>query len=210
MAEQSFKAFFEPSLSHALKTETGIEKTRADLLFRFFQGHSLFRWTDANNDCEDRANAICLLLDKWNIPNYKAWAFSGFFLRKEQGSLVNFWNYHVAALLPVYENGQLEFYVIDPATLNQLSTIETWADNITSIANCYYVVTPGDTYIFRVGQIKKDRWFKRNRQNFKWTIQGLAGINGASKKGQAQLFFCRQRIRKAAQEFKILLENKPF
>ncbi len=75
-------------------------------IFDFFKQHPLFHWNDANNDCEDRANAICILLSKWGIPNYKGWVFGGAYLKREEGSLVNFWNYHVAAALPILENGE--------------------------------------------------------------------------------------------------------
>src|SRR3954467_8202746 len=113
---ESPKLFFDPSLSDPVSIHSGIEKDHAERLFHFFKTNKLFRWSDANNDCEDRANAICILLEEWQIPNFKAWVFAGAYLKKEEGSLIKLWNYHVAALLPVSENGNTVFYVIDPAT----------------------------------------------------------------------------------------------
>jgi len=206
---ESPKLFFDAALSDPILATTGIEKDLAERLFDFFKTHSLFRWTDANNDCEDRANAICILLDKWRIPNFKAWIFSGYFLQRDLGSLRNFWNYHVAATLPVIEAETIRYYVIDPATSETLIPIEDWADNISSMASCFYTITPGDNYIFCPGKITYNVWFKRNRQNYKWTIQGLAGINGVSKTGKAQLFFCRKKIRDTESRFRNLLEHEP-
>jgi hypothetical protein len=206
---ESPKLFFDPSLSDPVSIDSGIEKDHAERLFHFFKTNKLFRWKDANNDCEDRANAICILLDKWKIPNYKAWIFSGFFLGRDLGSLVNFWNYHVAAMVPVIEEDSLRYYVIDPATADSLISVENWADNIASMPNCFYTITSGDSYIFCPGRINRDTWYKRNRQNYKWTIQGLAGINGVSKTGKAQLFFCRKRISETETRFKNLLEQEP-
>jgi hypothetical protein len=206
---ESPKLFFDPALSDPVCINSGIEKDHAERLYDFFKTHKLFRWKDANNDCEDRANAICILLDKWKIPNFKAWIFSGFFLQRDLGSLKNFWNYHVAVIVPVIENDAHRYYVIDPSTADAIILVEDWAENISSVPNSYYTITSGDTYIFCAGKISRDTWHKRNRQNYKWTIQGLAGINGVSKTGKAQLFFCRKKIIETEVRFKNLLENDP-
>src|SRR3982751_5946806 len=149
------KTIYEAFLSDvAINTET-ILKEQAERIFNYFKGNPLFRWRDANNDCEDRANAICILLDEWQIPNFKAWVFAGSYLKKEEGSLVNLWNYHVAALLPVSENGSTVFYVIDPATSRALETIANWAEKVTGTAWSYYLIKTGDYYIFPNGKICK-------------------------------------------------------
>lgn len=196
------KTIYEAFLSDVAINSTTISKEAAEKLFNYFKENRLFRWSDANNDCEDRANAICILLDEWHIPNFKAWVFAGAYLKNQQGSLVNFWNYHVAALLPVNENGTIVFYVIDPAISRQPEHIATWADKVTDQACSYYLIKDGEYYIFPNGKIYKDNWFRRNRRNYNWTIQGLAGINGVSKTGQAALVFNKKKLRNVQKQFR--------
>jgi hypothetical protein len=209
MEDNSLKTRFEAFLSDvAINTKT-IAREQAENIFTYFQTHPLFRWTNANNDCEDRANAICILLDEWQIPNFKAWVFAGAYLKKQEGSLVNLWNYHVAALLPVSENGNTVFYVIDPATNQRLEPIANWAENVTGMAWSYYLIKEGEYYIFPGEKICKDNWFRRSRRNYNWTLQGLAGINGVSKTGQAALAFKKSKVRKVEDHFRKLRYSKP-
>lgn len=203
------KTIFETELSDSTAAENALTKEEAADLFAFFKNCPLFRWQDANNDCEDRANAICILLDRWNIPNYKAWVFGGAFLKKGVGALVNMWNYHVAASLPVKDTYGIRQYVIDPATLDTIQAIDEWAEGVTDAVYSYYLVKYGDYYIFPPGRIERDNWYKRDRRNYKWTIQGVSGINGVSRVGKAQLCFNKTRIKKTEQKFKQLLLHKP-
>lgn len=196
-------------LSDVVPQEISIKKETAGELFAFFKNSRLFRWHDANNDCEDRANAICMLLDEWGLPNYKGWVFSGRFLKAGEGSLINNWKYHVAAMVPVNDGAGTNYYVIDPSILQQPDTILNWATAITDIPFCHYLIKRSDYYIFPHKKIEKNNWFKRNRQNYKWTIQGLAGINGVSKIGKAQICFNKNHLKKTGQAFKFLLNNKP-
>jgi hypothetical protein len=189
------KTLFEHNLSDEISTDKSITREHAEKLFKFFMECPVFRWKDANNDCEDRANAICMLLDEWKIPNYKGWVFSGEFLKKGAGSLANLWNYHVAAAVPVKENEELNFYIIDPATSPKLETVAAWADNVTHNAHSYHLIKSGHYYIFKPPDIKKDNWYKRNKRNYNWTMQGLSGINGLSNTGRAQLCFRKQKVK---------------
>jgi hypothetical protein len=209
MQPDNTKTRHEAFLSDLVINAKTISKEKAEKIFSYFQKNSLFRWSDANNDCEDRANAICILLDEWQISNFKAWVFAGAYLKKQEGSLVNLWNYHVAALLPVSENGNTVFYVIDPATSQLLEPIASWAEKVTGMAWSYYVIKNGDYYIFPNGKIDKGNWFRRNRRNYNWTMQGLAGINGVSKAGQAALAFKKSKVRKVEDCFRNLRYNKP-
>jgi hypothetical protein len=202
------KTIFNKNLSDPVPNTKFVSKQAADQLFRFFKQCPLFRWQDANNDCEDRANAACILLEKWNIPNCKAWVFGGTFLKKGAGSLVNCWNYHVAATIPVKEENGLNFFVLDPAMLNDMDTIENWANQVTGIAYSYHLVKYGSYYIFNHAAIEKDNWHERDKQNYKWTIQGLSGINGVSQKGKAQLVFNKFRIKRTDQAFQQILKEK--
>ena len=196
-------------LSDGVPQDISIPMEKAKSLFNFFKEHPLFRWSDANNDCEDRANAICLLLNEWGLPNYKGWVFGSNYLTKEAGCLINNWKYHVAALMPVKDEDGLNFYVIDPSTLEKSSTILDWATNITDVPFSHYIIKWNRYYIFSEGKIERDNWHSRNKQNYKWTIQGLSGINGVSKIGKAALIFNKARIKKTEQKFILLLKNKP-
>lgn len=205
----SSPALFSELLSDTVLPVQTVTPERAANLFQFFRDCPLFRWQDTNNDCEDRANALCILLDHWQIPNCKAWVFSGYFLGRDLGSLVNFWNYHVATALPVLADGILEYWVIDPATGTAPVPATEWAAKITSYPHSYFAIKDGRYYIFPPPPVLRDNWYKRNRQNYKWTIQGLSGINGVSRTGKAQLIFNKARIRATENAFKKLLHQGP-
>ncbi len=209
MQPNNTKAYYEPSLSDVAVNTKTLSREEAERIFTYFQTNPLFRWRDANNDCEDRANAICILLDEWRVPNFKAWVFAGAYLKRIEGSLINLWNYHVAPLLPVNEGGETRFYVIDPATSQALEPIADWAAKVTDKACSYYLIKGSDYYIFPGVKICKDNWFRRNRRNYNWTMQGLAGINGVSKVGQAALVFNKKRLNKVKRQFRKLRYNKP-
>ena len=202
------KSIFLPSLSDEIKVYKALTIDEATVIFDFFKSCNLFRWQDANNDCEDRANAICILLDCWNIPNYKGWVFSGYFLKKENSSLNNYWNYHVAALLPVQEDGQITYYIIDPATSGIIITLGEWASLITQSPYSYHFIKNGDVYIFSSKKIEKNKWYKRNKRNLRWTIQGLSGINGVSSIGKAQLFFKKRKVKMTQMLFNDLKKHR--
>ena len=65
-------AIFDIKVSDFPEHHFFVSAAQMDLLFDFFRTHPLFRWQSSNNDCEDRADAICRVLDAWNIPNVKA------------------------------------------------------------------------------------------------------------------------------------------
>ncbi len=197
-------------MSDEIKSDKVISKREAEKIFTFFRDNPLFRWSDANNNCEDRANAICILLDEWGISNGKGWVFSGYVFKKI-GYLKNLWKYHVAALLPVQEEKDINYYIIDPATSPAIIKIEDWAANVTDNPHSYYIIKDGDYYIFNAGKIEKYNWYKRNKRNYNWTIQGLSGINGVSATGKAQLAFSKNRLLKTKKLFRELKNREsPF
>ena len=202
------KTFYNQALSDKIETDTTIAKDEAEKLFTFFKGCLTFRWSDANNNCEARANAICILLDEWKIQNGKGWVFSGYVFKKT-GYLKNLWKYHVAALLPVREGATTNYYIIDPATQDKLIIIADWAADITDNPHSYYLIKKGQYYNFNPGRIEKENWYSRNRRNYNWTIQGLSGINGVSGKGKAQLAFNKKKVAKTEWLFKELKKVKP-
>ena len=205
---QNNNTIFHHSLADEYAMDNFITKSEAQRIFDFLKGCKLFRWQGSNNDCEDRSNAVCLLLDAWNIPNYKGWVFSGYFLKKENSNLINNWNYHVAAIIPVEENG-LKLYVIDPSTQAELVTLEEWASKVTQSSFSYHFIKSAEHYIFPSKKIQKDNWHKRDKRNHRWTMQGLSGINGVSSIGKAQLSFNKNRVKKTEEAFKRLKGLKP-
>ena len=209
MTEIILPTLFEYAISDAVDPKKTITLSKAEKLFLFFKNCPIFNWTDVHNNCEARAEAVCVLLDKWQIPNYKGWVFSGAFLKNHIGGLKQLWNYHVAALLPVLENGQLQFYMIDPATSDTLQTLDNWAEKVTEYPHSYHIIKLAEYYIFPSGKILKYNWFKRDKQNQKWTIQGLASINGLSGTGKAQLCFRKKKIAITAKTFKNLMHQNP-
>jgi hypothetical protein len=195
-----------PTLFDAVLTDIGspadfLSKKHAEQLFIFFQHHPLFNWKRAHNGCEGRADAACVLLEGWGIPNYKAWVFSGAYLKNHIGGLKNNWNYHVAPAIPVMENGRIVYYVIDPATGDALQTVDAWAAGVTQLPHSYHFIRQSHWYIFPDKNISTKKWNTRNRQNRKWMIQCLAGINGLSAKGKARLCFNKPALKKMLAAF---------
>ncbi len=195
-------AVFNPVLTDAGYPLGGIPRMQAEVLFLYFQEHPLFNWENANNGCEARADAVCLLLDQLKIPNYKAWVFSGFFLKKNAGQLTNYWNYHVAPVVPVENNGEVFQFVLDPATAAALLPVQDWAVAITQFPHTYYSLRQSHWYIFPAKHIHSGKWHSRNKRNRKWMIECLAGINTLTKTGQARLIFKKKRIHSTAQAFR--------
>lgn len=209
MDVQLVPTLFDYSLTDTSGTSKTIAKEEAIQLFTFFANCELFKWYDVHNNCEARADAVCRLLEAWQIPHYKTWVFGGYFLRKHIGGLKQFWNYHVAALLPVKEGSETLYYVVDPSVCSDLQTIHNWACEVTAYPHSYHCIKDAAYYSFPFGKIKKDNWHLRDKQNSKWMIQGLAGINGVSAKGRAQLCFNKKRICNTAKKFAWLQKNKP-
>lgn len=192
---------FEYNLSDDIDCNKTVSKENAEAIMLFFAASPLFNRANTHNGCEARADAICVLLQAWDIPVFKAWVFSGNYLKKHIGGLKKNWNFHVAPMLQVMENGNLILYIIDPATSAGLQTMQNWAAGITEYPHSYHLVKEPHWYIFSDKKITQKNWNSRNRQNRKWMIQGLAGINGLSNKGKAALVFNKRRIKNTAVAF---------
>lgn len=210
MDVQLVPTLFDYSLADITAPEKTVSKEEAEKLFSFFQTCDLFKWHDVHNNCEARADAVCRILDAWGIPNYKAWVFSGAFLRKHIGGLKQLWNYHVAPAVQVKEGNEPVFFVIDPSIADALQTIYNWAAAITAYPHSYHFIKSAAYYIFPSGKIQHDNWHARDQQNSKWMIQGLAAVNGVSAKGKAQLCFNKNRIANTANKLAALQKNTPF
>jgi hypothetical protein len=186
-----------------------VSKEQAEQLFRFFEQHPLFGWHNSHNGCEGRADAVCVLLDHWGIPNHKAWVFGGAFLRNHIGGLKQNWNYHVAAALAVQEEGQLVYYVLDPSTTGSITPVHEWAVSVTSFPHSYYCIRQAHWYVFPANKIGPSDWYTRNRQNRKWMIQCLANVNSITATGRAALCFNKVRLQNKALAFEQLKRMKP-
>lgn len=201
--------FFDPFSSDLNHSRRAISPKQAEKLFLFFKQHPLFNWDDANNGCEGKADAVCVLLDEWNIPNYKGWVFSGAFLKNHAGELKQNWKYHVAPILPVEVDGQILHYVLDPATTISLQLSYEWVAAITQVPQSYYFLMESHWYIFPSANISTGKWHTRNKQNRKWMIQCLAGVNGLSGTGKAWLCFNKKRLDRVKIAFEKLKKDNP-
>lgn len=200
---------FDFTLSDIDPSFRTISKERAEQLFDFFKQHKLFNWKDSNNGCEGRADAVCILLEEWNVPNYKAWVFSGAYLKKHVGELKQNWKYHVAPVLPVEEDGQIVYYVLDPATGDSIQLMYEWAAFVTQLPHSYHCIRQSHWYIFPDKNISTSKWNSRNRQNRKWMIQCLAGINGLTATGKARLSFGKKRLQNTLSAFEQMKKKRP-
>jgi hypothetical protein len=191
-------SLFDYGLTDAIDRTQTISMQQAEKIMHFFALHPLFQWTKSHNGCEARADAICVLLEAWGIPHFKAWIFGGYFLKKHVGGLQQNWNYHVAPLLPVREQETISLLVMDPSTSVELQPLKQWAAGVTAYPHSYHFIKDAAAYIFSEQQIRKNNWYQRNKQNRRWMIQGLAGINSLKANGKAALVFNKQRIRNTA------------
>ena len=200
---------FDYQLTDDIDETNTISKKQAENIMQFFATHKLFNWNDSHNGCEARAEAICVLLQTWSIASYKGWVFSGYFLKKHVGGLKKNWNYHVATVLLVKNDDKIAYYIIDPATSPELQTLYDWAAGVTDYQHSYHFIKDAGWYIFSERKITKTNWNRRNRQNQKWMVQGLAGINGLSSQGKAALVFNKRGIKNAAAAFEKLKKTIP-
>lgn len=210
MDVQLVPTLFDYLLTDKAAPAETISKEEAEKLFAFFQNCELFKWHGAHNSCEARADAVCRLLDAWGIANYKVWVFGGAFLRNHIGGLKQLWNYHVAAAVYVKEGDKTVFYVVDPSVFSMLQPMYDWAAEVTAYPHSYHFIKKSKYYIFPSGKIQQDNWHARDKQNSKWMIQGLAGINSVSSVGKAQLCFNKKRITNTANKFAALQKMNPF
>jgi hypothetical protein len=203
--------------SNDLDSSQFVSHSIAQKYYSFFEESDLFIWTDVANNCEDRANAVSILLDAWDVPNYKVWIFNGSFLKKEKSKLCGdcpdniCWGFHVATVIPYKENGTFKHCVVDPATLDKKSSVNEWGENLTCSGTTYYMFTNGKKYIFSKSgtQFGKDTFWNRNSKNLKWTFEGLAGINGKNFWHAMGKPFKKKKIKKLKADFARLKENNP-
>jgi hypothetical protein len=193
---------FDYSLSMHPDSSSCISLIDAQKLFKFFSTHPLFKWRGSHNGCEARTDAMALILQSWAIPHNKGWVFGGKFLKNHVGTLINNWNYHVAVLVTIREQTNPVHYIIDPGMANGLQALDAWAAATTLVPHSYHFISPANWYIFHHQKICKATWHLRNRQNRKWMIQGLAGINSLNALGKAALCFNKKRICNTADAFR--------
>jgi len=113
--------------------------------------------------CQQRAHIMSMLLSKkYNIEHSKIWLFApaalyynnlGTFYIEDKnnlapGSIVN-WNYHVAPAVLVNDNGQENFYILDPClTKDGPLLISAWFNSIGNSSTGRYSFYSADKYFF--------------------------------------------------------------
>jgi hypothetical protein len=183
---------FDYSLSDSMDNIAPSGLTTIQQIFSFVSTQPLFGWHRSHNFCEARAEAASLLLKAANIPHAKCWVFGAAFLYKGYvGGLKNNWNYHVAVAIPILEKEVTQWWTIDPATSNTPIKLEDWASAVTDYPHSYHCLRNPTDYIFPAGNLNTLRWHRRHHRNFRWAMQGLAGINALNPIGKAQLAFSK-------------------
>jgi hypothetical protein len=193
---------FDFSLSDSMDNLPATDADTIGQIFSFIKAQPLFGWQRNHNFCEARAEATSLLLQAANIPHAKCWVFGAAFLHRGfVGGLKNNWNYHVAVAIPTVENGITNWRTIDPATSSSPILLEDWAAAVTDYSHSYHCLRSPMDYIFPVGNFNTVRWHRRHHRNFRWAMQGLAGINALNAVGKAQLAFLKSATDKMTTQF---------
>lgn len=183
---------FDFSLSDRFDNLATTEAETIQQIYSFVAAQPLFGWHRHHNFCEARAEAMSLMLKAANIPHAKCWVFGAAFLHKGYvGGLKNNWNYHVAVAIPTKENEITTWWTLDPATAGKPLLLEHWAAAVTDYPHSYHCLRSAMDYIFPAGNLNTVRWHRRHHRNFRWAMQGLAGINALNAKGKAQLAFSK-------------------
>jgi hypothetical protein len=185
-----------------------VDEALVQRVFDLLASEPLFNWQHQHNFCEARAEAASLLLEAAGLPHAKCWVFGAAFLYKGfVGGLKHHWNYHVAVAMPVLQEGRLQWLVLDPSTARSPISPEAWASAVTEYPHSYHLLKQADYYIFPDPGSKKPNWHRRHHRNFRWAMQGLAGINGLTPTGRAQLVFGKQKIARTTRQFWQLLNR---
>ncbi len=153
-------------------------KEKLDSIFRVLKNSKAFDWTDEDNNCEDRANAISLILDSWGIPNGKSWMFSGqtFDENVFKGTLGGY-SYHVASTVLVKNNDRgCDTIIIDPLMDTQkVMPVQQWIHALTRTPGNVYVLTGNDHY--QQNEVSAHLIWKPRAQYFQQTLEGLTRYN---------------------------------
>lgn len=198
-------SLYEYFLSDRIADIVPLQPANAQGIFKWLATQPIFGWHRQHNFCEARAEAASLLLKHAGIPHAKCWVFGAAFLRKGYvGGLLNNWNYHVAVAVPVLEQGQLCWWILDPAACTAPIPMLQWAEAATAYPHSYHCIRQPQYFIFPDRKPYKKDWYKRNQRNYRWTIQGLAGIYSRNSIGRAKLAFCKKTIRGYKQAFEQL------
>ena len=183
-------------------------QNKADTIFKIFTESPCFDWSDRKNNCEDRANAIALILDKWKISNGKIWLFGGKNAKygDKKGTLKG-WSYHVASCIFTSKNNKIDTLIIDPLTnSNKLLTIKEWTNLITKSPTNIYFLTRNDKY--QQENISLNPKWKYSRDYFETTIEGLTGYNNYSFWTRLKTKkYLKRNLKKVKKEFNMLYET---
>ncbi len=153
---------------------------QAEKLFEIFQNSPAFDWTDRDNNCEDRANAVTLILDKWNVSNGKIWIFAGKNASYgDKTGTLDGWSYHVAACIFVGNEDDYDTLIIDPVSNpNKLLSIDEWVEATSVKSTNIYFFTNNDKY--QQNAVKLRPTWKYSKDYFDATIKGLTRYNAYS------------------------------
>lgn len=181
----------------------------ADSLNNTFIHSKSFDWTDRQNNCEDRANAVSILLENWGVSNGKAWCFGGKNAKYKNGKgTLKGWSYHVAAFVLVKRNNLIDTLIIDPLTSKKLLSINEWANEISSTKGNLYFITDNKKY--QQNSVSLNPTWKLSSANYDNTIKGLTRYNNfSSRQKRKTKKYYEKRIITVAKAFYELFFTRP-
>ncbi len=184
---------------------------KLDSIFQALKKSAAFDWTDEKNNCEDRANAVSLILDSWEIPNGKSWMFSGqtFDENVFNGTLGGY-SYHVAGTILIRNaEGGCDTMIIDPLMNNQKALpLQEWVHALTRTQGNVYVLTRNDHY--QQTEVSAHLIWKPRAQYFQQTLEGLTRYNDYSWKTRLMTKkYLKRRLSTVTTAFNLLLNHIP-
>ncbi|NVK64249.1 MAG: hypothetical protein HWE22_06660 [Flavobacteriales bacterium] len=187
---------------------TPICENQAKKVFDIFLNSPAFDWTDRDNNCEDRANAVTLILDKWNVSNGKIWIFSGKSASYgDKRGMLDGWSYHVAACIFVGNEDDYDTLIIDPVSSPyKLLSIHDWVEITTVNPTNIYFFTGNDKY--QQNRVELYPTWKNSKDYFNATIEGLTRYNSYSAWTRLKTRkYLKRNLAKVTKEFNKLYET---
>lgn len=148
-----------PKFSEQLYNVISISK--ANEIFSFLRLKSQIEFNYPQGNCDDRAHAMCLLLDSLKVPNFKIWNFAPSKITLLTHDLLrvkdknNFdpdgtiaWGYHVApAIWVANQKGGRDTIVLDPSLFERPVKYTKWL-SVQALRSSFYTFLDNEWYLF--------------------------------------------------------------
>ena len=127
--DPKIKPILEKFLPEGEKKTISLKKAKK--LFDQQAKRSDISWNYQDDGCFARAHLMTRDFKKSGVTSDKVWARGDFKIIAKDGHLIE-WNYHVAPIVYVKQNGKVEKYVIDPSVADEPVTVEDWLNRFSS------------------------------------------------------------------------------